>query len=370
MMLKIDNIINQIISDDCISVMQSIPSNSVDVIFADPPYFLQLNKDLYRPNNSKVKGVSEDWDKFESFTKYDEFTNHWLQEAQRVLKKNGTIWITGTYHNIFRIGKVMQDLQFWILNDVIWHKSNPMPNFKGVRFSNSHETIIWAKRHAKDKSHFFNYEGMKIFNDDTQMPSVWQMPICSGHERIKLDGKAAHPTQKPINLLKRVIISSTKVGDIILDPFAGTGTTCVAAKELARNFIGIEINKNYVEIAKQRLEKVDIKVEKQLLSEVIKPKYPRLSLANLIEASLINIGEKFYNEDEKIIAKVCVDGSLLYNKQRFSIHQLASETLGARTNGWNFWYYKNGKQVISINELRKNYFANIAKEQNIVDTVS
>ena len=246
---------------ECIKEMSKLKDHSVDMIFADPPYNLQLSKPLLRPDQTDVKGVSHDWDKFNSFEAYDLFTINWLTEARRILKKDGTIWVIGSYHNIYRVGSVIQNLNFWILNDIIWNKSNPMPNFKGNRFTNAHETIIWASHNQKSK-YTFNYKAMKVLNDDKQMRSDWSLPICSGKERIKNSGKTLHPTQKPESLLHRIIISSTKPGDIILDPFFGTGSTGAVAKQLGRRFIGIEQNKEYMKFAKKR-----IKSTKQLTNE-------------------------------------------------------------------------------------------------------
>lgn len=350
-------LINKIINADCIDAMKTISEDSVDVIFADPPYFLQLNKDLYRPNNTKVLGVDAEWDKFSSFEEYDEFTSRWLLEAKRVLKKDGTIWVMGSYHNIFRIGKIMQDLDFWVLNDIIWKKSNPMPNFKGVRFSNGHETIIWAKIKSKDSKYYFNYDGMKIFNDDKQMTSVWETPICSGKERVKENGVKAHPTQKPLALLKRIILSSTQCNDLILDPFFGTGTTGVAAKLLGRNFLGIEVDPNYVKIAQSRINETSLEKREELVNGIVKKKLPRVSLADLIEAKFLSVGDEIFDKNKKHKAKVCIDGSLLFKNERLSIHKLASKLEGKKVNGWAFWYY-NKNNITSIDDLRQKYFFN------------
>jgi len=247
--------LNKIIKGDCIEVLKKFPANSVDLIFADPPYNLQLQGDLYRPNQTKVDAVNDEWDQFASFEEYDKFTHDWLKECKRVLKKNGTIWVIGSYHNIFRVGKIMQDLGFWILNDVVWIKTNPMPNFRGTRFNNAQETLIWASKDQKSKF-TFHYKSMKAFNDDKQMRSDWYIPICNGGERIKINGEKAHSTQKPEALLFRIILSTSNVGDIVLDPFMGSGTTAVASLKSDRKFVGYEINKEYIALAEKRIEPI------------------------------------------------------------------------------------------------------------------
>ena len=255
-MFSVQDISNQIISGDCLDVLAQLPSESVDMVFADPPYNLQLKSDLRRPDNSRVDGVDDEWDRFESFRAYDAFTAEWLSQARRVLKPNGTIWVIGTYHNVFRMGATIQDLGFWILNDVVWRKTNPMPNFRGTRFQNAHETLIWAARDEGAK-YQFNYEALKASNDDLQMRSDWLFPICQGGERLKdTEGKKAHPTQKPEALLHRVISAATKAGDLILDPFFGTGTTGAVAKKLGRNFVGIERDEAYLAVAHDRISKI------------------------------------------------------------------------------------------------------------------
>ena len=249
--------LNTIIQGDCIDVLKKFPDNSVDLIFADPPYNMQLENTLYRPNNTKVAGVDDAWDKFESFADYDNFCIAWLRECRRILKNTGTIWVIGSYHNIFRVGAIMLDLGFWILNDVTWHKTNPMPNFMGTRFTNATETLLWCSKEKGQKKYTFNHKLMKKYNGGKQMTSVWQIRLCVGQERLKGEnGKKAHSTQKPEELLKRVILSSTKQGDIVLDPFFGTGTTGAAAKKLKRNFIGIEKESEYIKLAKKRIDSI------------------------------------------------------------------------------------------------------------------
>jgi len=346
------DMINKIILGDCLEVMKQIPDESIDLIFADPPYNLQLTNELWRPDETKVNGVNEEWDKFKSFEDYDNFTTNWLKECRRVLKKDGTIWVIGTYHNIFRIGKIMQDLGYWVLNDIIWVKSNPMPNFKGTRFNNAHETLIWASK-KKDSKYTFNYKTMKTYNDDLQMRSDWYMPICQGDERIKVNGKKAHPTQKPEALLYRIIIATSKPGDIILDPFAGTGTTLAVAKKLGRKFIGIEKESFYVKICKKRLNKIK-SYNPKLLTYPLEIKQKRIPFGNLIENNYIKVGEYLYSQDEKYKALVLANGALMYNGEVGSIHKISAKILGKPSfNGWDFWYVKKVNKLVSINELRK-----------------
>jgi len=349
--LKFENMVNKIILGDSIEIMKQIPHDSIDLIFADPPYNLQLENELYRPNETKVNGVSEEWDKFKSFEDYDNFTINWLRECRRILKKDGTIWVIGTYHNIFRIGKIMQDLGYWILNDVIWIKTNPMPNFKGTRFNNAHETLIWASKN-KDSKYTFNYKTMKAYNDDLQMRSDWHIPICQGKERIKVNGQKAHPTQKPEALLYRIIIATSKPSDIVLDPFAGTGTTLVVAKKLGRRFIGIEKEEFYVNICKKRLEETN-SYQATLLDYPLDIKDKKLPFGSLIENGYINAGEFLYSKDEKYKAEVLANGTLLYENIAGSIHKVSAYILNKNANnGWAFWYVKRDNTLISINDLR------------------
>jgi len=346
------DMLNKIILGDCLEVMKQIPDESIDLIFADPPYNLQLTNDLWRPNETKVNGVNEEWDKFKSFEDYDDFTFKWLKECHRILKKNGTIWVIGTYHNIFRIGKIMQDLGYWILNDIIWIKTNPMPNFKGTRFNNAHETLIWASKN-KDSKYTFNYKTMKTYNDDLQMRSDWYIPICQGDERIKINGQKAHPTQKPEALLYRIITASSKPGDIVLDPFAGTGTTLAVAKKLNRRFIGIEKERFYVNVCKKRLNKIK-PYNAELLKYPLEIKQKRIPFGSLIENNYIKAGEYLYSQDEKHKALVLANGTLMYNGEAGSIHKISAKILGKPAfNGWDFWYVKRGNKLISINDLRK-----------------
>ena len=352
--------LDQVLLGDCIELMKTLPAKSVDMIFADPPYNLQLQQELWRPNMTKVDAVDDAWDKFASLEEYDRFTRQWLQAAQRLLKDTGTLWVIGTYHNIFRIGAIMQDLGFWILNDVVWIKTNPMPNFRGVRFTNAHETLIWAAKHKKAR-YTFNYHAMKEINGGKQMRSDWVLPICSGAERIKINGKKAHSTQKPEALLYRVILASTNVGDVVLDPFFGTGTTGAVAKKLHRHWIGIEREPTYVEIARQRIDAVqpapllpavfDVRDKKRLA--------PRVAFAQLVEAGFIQPGQKLYfQRDPQKVAYVRPDGKLKLAADGFegSIHQVGKHLLGGRPcNGWEHWYFQRDGQWLPLDALREEY---------------
>ena len=289
--MSIEKFLCRVLVGDCIEQMNKLPEVSVDLIFADPPYNLQLNGDLSRPDQTKVDGVNESWDKFSSISEYDHYTKQWLIAARRILKPNGTIWVIGSYHNIFRLGYILQDLNFWMLNDIIWRKVNPMPNFRGRRFTNAHETLIWASKTSTSK-YTFNNEAMKSLNGDLQMRSDWLIPICTGDERLKdRDGKKVHPTQKPENLLTRVIMSSSNIGDIVLDPFFGTGTTGAVAKKLGRNFIGIEQNANYAIEAQKRINSINEIVSKELIQTPRKTAEPRIPFGHLLEQGLISPGE-------------------------------------------------------------------------------
>lgn len=350
----LEKFLNRVICGDSLNILKEIPNNSIDMIFADPPYNLQLSHELYRPNHSKVNGVDDSWDKFDSFKSYDSFTLNWLKECKRVLKEDGTIWVIGTYHNIFRVGAIMQELDFWILNDIVWVKSNPMPNFKGTRFTNATETLIWATENQKSK-YTFNYKSMKVFNDDKQMRSDWYLPICNSKERIKIDGTKAHPTQKPETLLYRVILSSSNEGDTILDPFSGTGTTLAVAKKLKRNFIGIEKDENYINIIEERLKSIT-PLKSEFLSNKIEKKEPKVAFGALIESEYIRVGEFLYSKDGKFRAKVLANATIEYDGNEDSIHHISSKiTNETATNGWLFWYIKRRGKLILLDELRKKY---------------
>ena len=330
--------LDQILRGDCISLLASLPSASVDLVFADPPYNLQLSQDLYRPNQTKVDAVDDGWDKFSSFAEYDEFTRKWLAGCQRVLKDTGTLWVIGTYHNIYRVGAIMQDLGFWILNDVVWVKNNPMPNFRGVRFTNAHETLIWAQKKQGAK-YTFNHHAMKALNDDLQMRSDWNLPLATGKERIKSNGAKAHSTQKPEALLYRVLLSSTNPGDVVLDPFFGSGTTGAVAKKLGRHFIGIERDAKYIKVAQTRIDAVQPADAESL--NVNPPKPKRVPFGNLIESGLIKVSQTLYFAKNDIKAKVLANGHLKCNGEVGSIHALAKSLTGAPSNGWDLWLYED-----------------------------
>ena len=331
--------INQIINDNCIKILDKLPENSVDLIFADPPYNLQLSQDLYRPNQTKVDAVNDGWDKFGSFAEYDEFTRKWLAGCRRVLKDTGTIWVIGSYHNIYRVATIMQDLGFWILNDIVWIKSNPMPNFHGVRFTNSHETLIWARKN-KGTKYSFHHRNMKALNDDLQMRSDWTLPLATGKERIRTKkGAKAHSTQKPEALLYRVLLSSTKPGDVVLDPFFGSGTTGAVAKKLGRHFIGIERDAKYIRVAKKRIDAVTAASAESLA--VTPPKPKRIPFGNLVECGLLEVGQTLYFAHGNIKAKVLANGHVKYRSEVGSIHAIAKSITGAPTNGWDVWLYED-----------------------------
>ncbi len=348
--------LGQILVGDCIEVMAGLPAGSVDMIFADPPYNLMLNHELWRPNQTRVDGVSDDWDRFKDFSSYDEFTRAWLVAARRVLKPTGTLWVIGTYHNIFRVGAILQDLGYWILNDVVWIKVNPMPNFQGMRFTNSHETLIWAQV-EKGAPYTFNYHSLKFFNEDLQMRSDWLLPICSGKERLRKDGKKSHATQKPEALLYRVLLASTKPGDVVLDPFFGTGTTGVVANRLNRRWIGIERQADYADLARQRIASKPLVDQPDDRARYRSPrKQPRLPLGELVSHGLLRAGQPlFFQKDPAIKAAVLADGSLQYGRQRGSIHQIARQLKPGPINGWDAWYYLDEKtgQYQPINHLRQ-----------------
>jgi len=343
-----------IIQGDCIEAMNALPEKSVDLIFADPPYNLQLGGDLLRPDNSKVDAVDDHWDQFESFAAYDKFTREWLKAARRVLKDDGAIWVIGSYHNIFRVGVAVQDLGFWILNDVIWRKSNPMPNFKGTRFANAHETLIWASKSQGGKRYTFNYDALKMANDEVQMRSDWTIPLCTGEERIKgADGHKAHPTQKPEALLYRVILSTTKPGDVILDPFFGVGTTGAAAKRLGRRFVGIEREADYIEHAKTRIAKVVPIAPADLDVMGSKRSEPRVPFGNIVEAGLLNPGDTLYCAKGSHAAKVRADGSITVGDLSGSIHKVGALVQSAPAcNGWTYWHFKTDAGLAPIDVLR------------------
>ncbi|WP_313197035.1 site-specific DNA-methyltransferase [Rhizobium sp.] len=346
--------VNSIIKGDCVAALEALPDHSVDAIFADPPYNLQLGGTLHRPDHSVVDAVDDEWDQFASFEMYDAFTRAWLLACRRVLKPAGTIWVIGSYHNIFRVGAIMQDLNFWLLNDIVWRKVNPMPNFKGRRFQNAHETMIWASRDAKAKGYTFNYDALKASNDDVQMRSDWLFPICSGGERLKgEDGKKVHPTQKPEALLARVIMASTKPGDVILDPFFGSGTTGAVAKRLGRNFVGIEREQNYIDAASARIEAVEPLGKAELTVMTGKKAEPRVAFNVLIEAGLLKPGQVLTDARRRYSAIIRADGTLASGGDAGSIHRLGAKVQGFDAcNGWTFWHFDDGQSLRPIDELR------------------
>jgi modification methylase len=348
-------LLDSILVGDCIVELKKLPSKSVDVVFADPPYNLQLQRQLYRPDQSKVDAVDDAWDRFSDFQSYDAFTQSWLAECRRVLKDTGTIWVIGSYHNIFRVGTILQDLGFWVLNDVIWRKTNPMPNFRGKRFTNAHETLIWAAKSADQKSYTFNYEAMKALNEELQMRSDWLISICNGSERLKTpEGSKVHPTQKPEALLHRVLIASSNPGDVVLDPFFGTGTTGVAAKRLGRHFIGIERERTYAQAAIERLKQTQ-RLDAELIKvSTGKRAEPRIPFGALIERGLIKPGEMLYDPMRRTAAKVRADGSLVCKDATGSIHKIGAIVMQAEAcNGWTFWHVRKGKSYIPIDLLRQ-----------------
>lgn len=351
--IKIKDVLNTVINDDSIKIMNELEEKSVDVIFADPPYNMQLQDTLRRPDNSVVDGVFEEWDSFESMKAYDDYTLSWLKAAKRVLKDDGSIWVIGSYHNIFRVGSILQDLGFWILNDIVWNKVNPMPNFKGTRFTNAHETLIWAVKNPKAK-YTFNYEAMKALNEGVQMRSTWEIPLCTGGERLKgEDGHKLHPTQKPEALLYRVIMASTKVGDVILDPFFGTGTTGAVAKKLGRSFIGIEKDKTYVEGAKERLASIQT-ANNEELAYTVKKKQARIPFGTVVEQGFLKPGTILYDANRKHQVMVRSDGTVTNEVAQGSIHQMgALSENAAACNGWTYWYFEDErKNLVSIDEIR------------------
>ncbi len=339
---------------DSIAGMAGLPEGVADMVFADPPYNLQLKGELHRPNNSRVDGVEEDWDKFATLATYDNFTRAWLTAARRILKPDGSLWVIGSYHNIFRVGAILQDLGFWILNDIVWRKTNPMPNFRGRRFTNAHETLIWAAR-SRDSRYCFNYDAMKALNEDLQMRSDWLLPICTGNERMRdAKGDKIHPTQKPEALLHRVVLASTRPGELVVDPFFGTGTTGAVAKRLGRHYIGFEQDPAYVRAAKKRLAGIRVIDEAELLETPSKRAQQRIPFGWLIERGLITPGTVLVDQRRRWSARVRVDGSLISDGAQGSIHRVGAEVQGAPAcNGWTFWYLEKDGNLIPIDILRQ-----------------
>jgi modification methylase len=360
--IKLEDALDKVIEGDCIETMRALPEACADLIFADPPYNLQLKGELRRPDNSKVDAVDDHWDQFASFAEYDRFTREWLAAARRALKDTGALWVIGSYHNIFRVGAALQDLGFWVLNDVIWRKTNPMPNFRGRRFTNAHETLIWAAKSAEQKSYTFNYEAMKALNDDLQMRSDWTLPICAGGERLKgEDGQKAHSTQKPESLLHRVVLASTRPGDVVLDPFFGSGTTGAVARRLGRHFIGIERDKDYAKLARARIAAVEpadsdaVEVTKSKRAE------PRIPFGWVVERGLLPPGTVLQGHRASHRAKVRADGTLVCADATGSIHRIAAHVQGLDAcNGWTFWQFELNGKLVPIDVLRQRLRADLA----------
>lgn len=360
--------LDHIIQGDCIEVLNSLPEKSIDLIFADPPYNLQLQNELWRPNMTRVDAVDDEWDKFGGLAEYDRFTSDWLKACRRVLKDNGTLWVIGSYHNIYRVGTILMDLGYWILNDIVWVKTNPMPNFRGVRFTNAHETLIWVQK-VKGSRYTFNHHAMKSLNDDLQMRSDWEIPLCTGKERVKINGSKAHSTQKPEAILYRVILSSSNPGDIVLDPFFGSGTTGAVAKKLHRHWIGIERDSIYIQVAQERINSIqdELFVEGVFVFKT-KRDHPRVPFGTLLEIGLIKPGQLlFFGKSGDIFATVLANGSIQHNGITGSIHQVGSEIQNAPCNGWEHWYYidENTGERIVINKLREKYIAFASKSEEI-----
>ncbi|WP_298814951.1 site-specific DNA-methyltransferase [uncultured Sphingomonas sp.] len=348
--------LDQIVMGDCVAAMRALPAKSVDMIFADPPYNLQLGGDLNRPDGSHVDAVTDEWDKFDSFASYDAFTRAWLAEARRILKDDGTLWVIGSYHNIFRVGAAVQDLGYWILNDIVWRKANPMPNFRGTRFTNAHETLIWASKGEKAK-YTFNYRSMKTLNDELQMRSDWEFPICGGQERLKKGGIKVHPTQKPEALLYRILLASTKPGDVVLDPFFGTGTTGAVAKRLGRRWIGIERELGYVDAAMERIAAA-LPLDESALATMQSPRSaPKVAFGVLVENGFLTPGTVLVDAKRRFAATVRADGSLLSAcGASGSIHKLGSALQNAPAcNGWTFWHHEVAGTLQPIDAVRQTY---------------
>ena len=349
---------NKLINGDSLEELKKIPNETFDLIFADPPYNLQLKNELTRPDSSKVNAVNDKWDQFRNFKTYDKFTYSWLTECKRVLKKDGAIWVIGSYHNIFRVGTAIQNLGFWILNDVIWNKKNPMPNFRGTRFTNAHETLIWASKSEKSK-YIFNYQSLKCLNDDLQMRSNWELPICNGSERLKKNGKKVHSTQKPEALLHRILLATSNRNDLVLDPFLGSGTTAAVAKKLDRNYYGIEKEKTYYKAAERRLKNTK-PIENDYLDTLQNGRSkPRIPFGSLVELGIIRPGTTIFDNKKKVTAKIMADGSIKHDQTEGSIHKVAAIILGTEScNGWTYWHCKLGNSFVPIDNLRQKFLIN------------
>ena len=346
--------LDQILRGDCVELMRMLPAASMHCVFADPPYNLQLRGELRRPDDSLVDGVDEEWDRFVDFETYDVFTRAWLSEARRLLRKDGTLWVIGSYHNIFRIGTILQDLGFWILNDVIWRKSNPMPNFRGRRFTNAHETLIWAAR-QRDSRYRFNYAAMKALNEDLQMRSDWLIPLCTGEERLRNEqGLKLHPTQKPEALLHRILLASTMPGDVLLDPFLGSGTSAAVAKRLHRHFVGIERHPAYVEAAWGRIKQAKAHPIGAMEATPSRRDSPRIPFGSLVERGVVQAGSVLTDRGQRVSAIVMADGTLQCGPYRGSIHQVGAAVQNAPScNGWTFWYIEKAVGLVPLDSFRE-----------------
>ncbi len=355
--------VNRIIQGDCVQIMEGLPEGSVDMVFADPPYNLQLKGELRRPDESLVDAVDDEWDQFSSLEAYDAFTRAWLQAAHRALKDTGTLWVIGSYHNIYRIGAILQDLGFWILNDVVWRKSNPMPNFRGRRLTNAHETMLWCAKGEKNKGYTFNYEALKVLNDDVQMRSDWLLPICSGNERLKEDGQKAHSTQKPESLLHRILVTATRDNDVVLDPFFGTGTTGAVAKRLGRRFIGIEREEKYCRLAQNRIGRIRTLPKEDRAITPPKRQAVRVPFGAVVERGLIEPGTYLFGPTGDHVARVRADGSLICADATGSIHKIGAHVQGAAScNGWTWWHIEVEGKLRPIDIFRDQIRAELGAE--------
>ena len=347
---------NSILHGDSLELLKQIPDKSIDLVFADPPYNLQLKDTLYRPDQTTVEAVTNDWDKFDTYQAYDNFSLLWLKESKRVLRDGGALWVIGSYHNILRLGTSIQNLGFWILNDIIWHKTNPMPNFRGTRFTNAHETLLWCTTARKAK-YTFNYQNLKELNEGKQMRSDWHIPICAGKERLReSNNQRSHPTQKPEALLYRILVSSTNKGDIVLDPFLGSGTTAVMAKKLQRNFIGFEQDKEYIKLAKKRLKQTKVLADEVVTMAKSRKDLPKVPFGELVEQGIIPPGAVLTDKKEKFKATVSIDGSLKIKDISGSIHQVGAKIQGLPScNGWDFWHVKDKSSSKLLDDIRGDY---------------
>ena len=352
----------RVVVGDCVAALEKLPAACVDLVFADPPYNLQLQGDLKRPDDSRVDAVDDAWDKFASFGAYDDFTRAWLLACRRVMKPNATLWVIGSYHNIFRVGTLLQDLGFWILNDIVWRKSNPMPNFRGRRFTNAHETLIWAARDSSNRNYTFNYEALKAGNDDIQARSDWFIPLCTGDERLKgRDGKKLHPTQKPEALLARVLLSASRPDDLVLDPFCGSGTTGAVAHRLRRRFIGIERDADYAAAARKRIDAVEPLAQPALAAFMTAREAPRVPFAALLERGLVSPGASLVDAKRRHRALVRADGALTLGETVGSIHRIGALAQGLEAcNGWTYWHVETPQGLTLIDALRAQVRAEMA----------